>query len=125
MYETMTFGTNRSSFPISPSFLTLCLVGVMVYVCVCLCVCVQPPEQRTSRDVRYMAGSIPKSSFLNTVDTDTLHRLCRVATYRTLDAGRALFFQGVPGDSFYILLTGEIAIHQLHDTTPVRGFNVF
>jgi len=77
-----------------------------------------PPEQRTSRDVRYMAGSIPKSSFLNTVDTDTLHRLCRVATYRTLDAGRALFFQGVPGDSFYILLTGEIAIHQLHDTTP-------
>ena len=76
----------------------------------CIAAARKPARSRTQADVAKIFAHIRSIKFLEDFSQEQGLRLCRAFTVVERAAGDFLFMQGEPGDSFFILLTGEVGV---------------
>ena len=76
----------------------------------CIAAASKPTRSRTQADVAKIFAHIRSIKFLEDFSQEQGLRLCRAFTVVERAAGDFLFMQGEPGDSFFILLTGEVGV---------------
>ena len=90
--------------------------GMMYTFASCYAALERPPKDRSPGDLLLLLTLVNAiGGIFNTVDENKRWLLCRSFELQERPRGSLVCLQNTPGDSFYIILTGAIAIHRRDD----------
>ena len=71
----------------------------------------KPPHKRSLRDIKLILELIKDVKFLkNFADSEEIKELCKYMEMTRIAKDLTLFEQGDPGDNFYIIFSGKVAV---------------
>ena len=80
----------------------------------CLPILNLPPERRLAVHITSLLDLVKADEFFHDLPADVCEELCHVMRYKHYIAGRTVFQQGDRGTTFYIILSGAVAVVVTH-----------